>query len=157
MSIQKAAAAIFIVVGTVLLVVFGHQAIQAVRSSSWPTVEGMVTESTVVQSTGRRNRKTNIPTITYRYSVDGIEHVGTRLFFGSQYPESWTTGAKWTTSTKEYIARYPLGTLLRVHYDPEDAATSVIEAGLKSAIVLPVAVSIVMFGGGIVLGVVAWQ
>jgi len=65
LNIQKAAAAIFIVVGTVLLVDFGHQAIQAVRSSSWPTVEGMVTESTVVQSTGRRNRKTDIPQITY--------------------------------------------------------------------------------------------
>lgn len=155
--IQKAGAAILIVVGTVLLVVFGHQAIQAVRSSSWPTVEGMVTESTVVQSTGRRNRKTDIPQITYRYSVDGIEYVGTRLFFASQYPESWTTGAKWTTDTKEYIARYPLGTLLRVHYDPEDAATSVIEAGLTSAIVLPVAFAIVMFGGGMVVGVVAWR
>ena len=156
--IQKSGAAILIVVGTVLLVVFGHQATQAVRSSSWPTVEGMVTESTVVQSTGRRSRKTDIPQITYRYSVEGIEHVGTRLFFGSQYPESWTTGAKWTTGTREYIARYPPGTLLRVHYDPEDAATSVIEAGLKSAIVLPVAFSIfMMFGGGIVLGVVVWQ
>ena len=156
--IQKAGAAILIVVGTVLLVVFGHQAIQAVRSSSWPTVEGMVTESTVVQWTGRRSRKTYVPQITYRYSVDGMEHVGTRLYFGSQYPEAWTTGAKWTTDTREYIARYPPGTLLRVHYDPEDAATSVIEVGLKSAIVLPVAVStFMMFGGGIVLGVVALQ
>ena len=155
--IQKAAAAIFIVVGMVLLAVFGHQVIQAVRSSSWPTVEGMVTESTVVQSTGKRNRKTDVPQITYRYSVDGIEYVGTRFYFGSQYPESWTTGAKWTTDTKEYIARYPPGTLLRVHYDPEDAATSVIEAGLKSPAVLPVAFSIVVFVGGIVLVVVAWR
>jgi hypothetical protein len=154
LSIQKAAAAIFIVVGTVLLVNFGHQAIQAVRSSSWPTVEGMVTESTVVQSTGRRNRKWDTPQITYRYSVDGIEHVGTRLFFGSQYPESWTTGAKWTTDTKEYIARYPPGTLLRVHYDPEDAATSVVEAGLKSAIALPVGFSMMVVAAGVVVGLV---
>ena len=152
MSIEKAAAAIFIVVGTALLVDFGHQAIQAVRSSSWPTVEGMVTESTVLQSTGRRNRKTDIPKVTYRYSVDGIEHVGTRLFFGSQYSESWTTGAKWTTDTKEYIARYPPGNLLRVHYDPEDAATSVVEAGLKSAIALPVGFSIMVIGTGVVAG-----
>jgi hypothetical protein len=153
-SIQKAAAAIFIVVGTVLLVALGQQAIQAVRSSSWPTVEGVVIESTVVQATGRRNRKTDIPKITYRYSVDGIEHIATRLFFGSQYSESWTTGAKWTTDTKEYIARYPPGTLLRVHYDPADAATSVVEAGLKSAIALPVAFSMTVVGAGVVLGLI---
>ena len=154
MSVPKVAAAIFIAVGLVLLVYFGHQAIQAGRSSSWPTVEGVVTESKVVQRIGRRNRETDIPRITYRYSVDGFEHVGTRLFFGSQYSASWTTGAKWTSSAKEYMARYPPGTLLQVHYDPDDAATSVVEAGLKSAIVLPVAFSIVLFGSGIVLGVV---
>jgi len=152
LRIEKAFAALFLVLGTVLLVSFGYQAIQAVRSESWPTVEGMVTESTVVQSTGRRDRKTAVPTITYRYSVDGVEHVGTRLFFGSQYSESWTAGAKWTTSTNEYIARYPPGTLLRVHYDPEHAATSVVEAGLKPAIVLPVGFSMMVVGVGVFAG-----
>ena len=152
--LPKVGAAILIAVGLVLLIGFGHQAIQAGRSSSWPTVEGVVTESKVVQRTGRRDRKTDVPRITYRYSVDGIEHVGTRLFFGSQYSESWTTGAVWTFDAREYMARYPPGTLLQVHYDPDDAATSVVEAGVKSAIVLPVALSIVMFGGGIVVWVV---
>lgn len=154
MSVPKVAATIFIGVGLGLLVYFGDQAIHAVLSSSWPTVEGVVTESKVLQRIGRRNRKTDFPAITYYYSVDGVGHTGTRLFFGSQYWASWTTGAKWTSDGKEYIARYPKGTLLQVHYDPDDAATSVVEAGLKSAMVLPVVFSIVMLGGGIVLGVV---
>jgi hypothetical protein len=38
---------------------------------------------------------------------------------------------------------------LPVHYDPDDAATSVVETGLKSAIVLPVVVSIVSIAGGV--------
>ena len=154
MSIPKVGAGILIAAGLVMLINFGHQAIQANRSSSWPTVEGTVTASTIVQRTGRRGRKTEIPSITYRYSVGGVEYLGTRLFFGSQYPESWTTGAKWTTDTKEYIGRYPPGTSLRVHYDPDDAATSVVEAGMKSAIVLPVVVSIVSIAGGVFVGLV---
>jgi Protein of unknown function (DUF3592) len=154
LSIPKVGAGILIAAGLVMLINFGHQAIQANRSSSWPTVEGTVTESKVVQRTGRRGRKTDIPSITYRYSVGGVEHLGTRLFFGSQYPESWTNGAKWTTDTKEYIGRYPPGASLRVHYDPDDAATSVVEAGLKSAIVLPVVLSILFIAAGVVVGIV---
>jgi hypothetical protein len=154
LSIPKVGAGILIAAGLVMLTNFGHQAIQANRSSSWPTVEGTVTESKVVQRTGRRGRKTDIPSITYRYSVGGVEHLGTRLFFGSRYPESWTTGAKWTTDTKAYIGRYPLGASLQVHYDPDDAATSVVEAGLKSAIVLPVVLSILFIAAGVVVGMV---
>jgi uncharacterized protein DUF3592 len=154
LSIPKVGAGILIAVGLVMLINFGHQAIQANRSSSWPTVKGTVTESKVGQWTGRRGRKTGIPSITYRYSVGGVEHLGTRLFFGSQYPESWTTGAKWTTDTQEYIGRYPRGASLQVHYDPDDAATSVVEAGLKSAIVLPVVLSILFIAGGVVVKIV---
>jgi hypothetical protein len=154
LSIPKVGAALLIAFGLVLLIYFGHEAIQAVCSSSWPAVEGVVTESKVVQRTGRRNRKTNIPRITYRYAVDGVEHVGTTLFFGSQYSESWTAGAKWTSDTAEYMARYRPGTLLRVHYDPNDAATSVVETGLRASNVLPVIVSIVSIGGGIFVGAV---
>jgi hypothetical protein len=154
LSLPKVGAGILIAAGLVMLINFGHQAIQANRSSSWPTVEGTVTASTIVQRTGRRGRTTDIPSITYRYSVGGVEYLGTRLFFGSQYPESWTTGAKWTTDTKEYIGRYPPGASLRVHYDPDDAAKSVVEAGMKSAIVLPVVVSIVSIAGGVFVGFV---
>jgi hypothetical protein len=43
---------------------------------------------------------------------------------------------------------------LRVHYDPDDAATSVVEAGLKSTIVLPTVLSIAFIAGGAVVGLV---
>jgi hypothetical protein len=142
-------AAIFLVVGPLLLVGLGLQALQAVHSSSWPSVDGVVTESRVDQATDIDGDETDIPRITYRYSVDGVEHVGTRLFFGSQFPESWTAGAKWTAHTQEYIARYPPGLALRVHYDPDHAATSVVEAGVTSAIVLPVVLALVVTGGGV--------
>jgi hypothetical protein len=148
-------AAIFLVVGPLLLVNLGLQAIQAVHSSSWPSVDGVVTESRVDQATDIHGDKTDIPRITYRYSVDGVEHVGTRLFFGSQYPESWTAGAKWTAHTQEYIARYPPGLALRVHYDPDHAATSVVEAGVTSAIVLPVVLALMVTGGGVLTAFLA--
>jgi len=142
-------AAIFLVVGPLMLVHLGLQAIQAVHSSSWPNVDGVVTESRVDQATDSRGHKTDIPRITYHYSVDGVEHVGRRLFFGSQYPESWSAGAKWTAHTQEYIARYPLGIPLRVHYDPDHAGTSVVEAGVTSALVTPIVVATMVTGGGV--------
>lgn len=147
--------AIFLVVGPLLLVNMGLQAIQAVHSSSWPSVDGVVTESRVDRATGRRGRKTDIPRITYRYSVDGVEHVGTRLFFGSQYSESWSAEAKWTAHTQEYIARYSPGIHLRVHYDPDHAATSVVEAGVTSALVLPIVLALVVTGGGVFTALLA--
>jgi len=147
-------ARLLIAVGLVMLFSFGRQAIQAIRSSTWPTAAGVVTEAKIVQRIGRRDRKTDIPNITYRYSVDGVDHVGARLFFGSQYSASWTAGAKWTTDTREYIARYPPGTLLRIHYNPDDAATSVVEPGLKSAIAQPVVLAVMTIGGGVFVGLV---
>lgn len=157
-SIPKLGAGILIAMGLVMLIHFGHQAVQAKRSTAWPTVEGTVTESKIVQRTMKRGRKSDtpiaMPSITYRYAVGGVEHLGTRLFFGSQYPESWTPGAKWTTDTKEYVGRYPAGATLRVHYDPADAATSVVEAGLKPAIVLPVVLSIWAIAAGVIVVIV---
>jgi hypothetical protein len=152
--VPKVGAGILIAAGLVMLINFGHQAVQALHSSSWPTVEGMVAESKVVQHTGRRGRKTDVPSISYRYSVDGIEHVSTRLFFGSQYSSSWTSGAKWTTDTQEYMARYSPGASVRVYYDPDHAATSVVEAGLKPAIVLPVVLAFWSIAGGVFVGLV---
>jgi len=142
-------AAIFLVVGPLMLVSFGLEAIQAVHSSSWPSVDGVVTESRVDQKTDSRGRKTEMPRITYRYSVDGVEHVGTRLFFGSQYSLSWSANAKGTAHTQECIARYPPGIALRVHYDPDHAATSVVEAGVTSALVSPIVFALAATGLGV--------
>jgi hypothetical protein len=149
LCVQLFFAAIFLVVGPLLLVNMGLQAIQAVHSSSWPSVDGVVTESRIDHATDIRGRKTDMPKITYRYSVDGVEHVGSRLFFGSQYSESWTAGAKWTAHTQEYIARYPTGTPLQVHYDPDHAATSVVEAGVASALVTLIVVATMATGVGV--------
>jgi len=142
-------AVIFLVVGPLMLVSQGLEAIQAVHSSSWPSVDGVVTESRVDHATDSRGRETDMPRITYRYSVDGDEHVGTRLFFGSQYRTSWSANAKGTAHTQEYIARYPTGAPLQVHYDPDHAATSVVEAGVTSALVTLIVVATMMTGVGV--------
>jgi len=142
-------AVIFLVVGPLMLVSVGLEAIQAVHSSSWPSVDGVVTESRIDQKTDSRDHKTEMPRITYRYSVDGVEHVGTRLFFGSQYWVSWSANAKGTAHTQEYIARYPPGTPLQVHFDPDHAAISVVETGVTSALVSPLVVALAITGGGV--------
>ena len=147
--VQRFFAALFLVVGPLIFVSVGLEAIQAVHSSSWPSVDGVVTESRIDHATDSRGRKTDMPRITYRYSVDSAEHVGTRLFFGSQYRASWSANAKGTAHTQEYIARYPTGTPLQVHYDPEHAATSVVEVGVTPPLVLPLVAGLMITGGGI--------
>jgi hypothetical protein len=105
----------------VVLVVFGvYTRVQSLRSRSWPTVTGVITESYV--STSRRSRsseRSETAHIRYRYAVNGKTYDSDTI----SYAKGFFDGA----STQ--VSHYPQGSTVPVYYDPRDPASAVLDPG----------------------------
>ena len=97
---------------------------QAAASTSWPTTDGRITASRVerVKRAGEGNA-TYTADITYEYSLDGRGFEGDRVWFGDNY------SASDASAFRAAVARYPVGTAVKVHYDPAEPSESVLEPG----------------------------
>jgi Protein of unknown function (DUF3592) len=105
---------------------------QSIASRDWPTVEGEVVRSAVhmtespVKKNGRevpnKKRRSYSPKIEYRYTVKGQELTGTRVTIDD---ESLGTEA----SAQAIVDKYPAQAKVKVSYQPDQPATSVLEPG----------------------------
>ncbi len=121
---RKGLMAAVLIAGGVGAIGYGlFDAIQAIRSASWPTVSGTVISSEVAtgsSGTGMRRGRTFTPTVRYDYAVDNQHHTGTRI--------SFRDGIGLTRADAEaVVARYVPGASVRVAHDPADPARSVLE------------------------------
>ena len=85
------------------------------RCVHWPSVEGVILESRVDDA----HLEMMKPVLRYRYEVNGRSHVGFRVSF-SGYGIS-------RDSMQRLIDPYPMGSIVRVHYDPNDPAAAVLD------------------------------
>lgn len=60
--------------------------------------------------------------VSYRYTVDGETHVGSRVFFGDDNAGSLYPAVR-------RVSRYPVDADVQVAYDPADPSLCVLEAG----------------------------
>jgi len=75
---------------SILLTAFGsiglanqvREVIRAWSSSRWQSGEAVVTSAAVHERRGSRGRTVYEPTIEYRYTFRGVEHIGHRIRFG---------------------------------------------------------------------------
>lgn len=103
------------------------------RSVSWPTAEGVVVSSSVtgiVQDGASRGGSRGVagfanwsPRVRYQYEVGGASHVGSRVAIGESVL-SYKASAS-------IASRYPVGTGVKVYYDPRDASVSLLEPGVS--------------------------
>ncbi len=108
---------------------------------SWPTVSGEVVSSDV---TGARAIH---PDIAYRYEVDGRSYEGISDIgmpgFGNRRSR---------LETAEIIVHdYPPGTIVTVHYDPDNPADSTLSHGLEYGPMLQLAFGFLLYLGGVFL------
>lgn len=93
---------------------------KSIRSSRWPMVEGVITESYL--GAEQRDPKSELyePVVRYKYFVGGTGYVGRRMDWGSL-----------KTREKEKIHRqlqpYPEGSRIPVHFNPSNPWESVLE------------------------------
>lgn len=100
----------------------------------WPVAKGKVLESRVEESSDSDGGLQYLPVIKYEYSVGQQVFVGDLLAFGSR---NVTDGGVWgEKKAHKTVAKYPAGSIVQVHYDPEmkqgRPATAVLE--VRSAI-----------------------
>lgn len=119
---------------------------RAAASINWPTTEGRITRSQLERSK-KEGRTMYSADVAYEYVLDGKTFGGDRVWFGdnarSSDPTAW----------KRAVERYPMGSGVQVHYDPDDPQESVLEPGLTWAgsVIYLVGLGILALGGLIVL------
>lgn len=115
----------------IVTITFGIRNMRRARASArWPSVPGRVVASTVERtrdssssSSGSDISTTSYtyqPIVTFGYQVDGSDYLSNTITFGD-YSSSNRNRAEQT------VARYPVGTPVRVFHDPDDPATGVLE------------------------------
>jgi hypothetical protein len=126
------------------LVMAGRISIRrAADSEQWPTVDGFVTESTVVAfNDGRRQRFR--PVVRYRYTVAGRCHDGDRVAWDGM------AGFRKYTAARRVLDRYRAGNSIAVHHDPRRPDVAVLQPGQPIGmppmrVIAPIAASYVMF------------
>ena len=104
----------------------GRHFVNAVRSRSWPSVEGMITTSRIetVPSESRGGFHTFL-VFEYSYTVDGRLYTGKRI---AMAPKGW-----FSLGTPESLqGKYPKGAHVTVFYSPTKPGMATLVRGLPS-------------------------
>lgn len=107
--------------------------LSAIETRSWSRTRGVVISSNVetVSAVHRAN-------VSYRYTVNGQEVTGNRVYFGDRIRTSWSYFAR------EIIAQHPAGSGVTVYYDPERPHEAVLVPGVPGGVVAMMCFSIVL-------------
>jgi Protein of unknown function (DUF3592) len=115
----------FLFVGTFLfplgalgLLVDLEDVAHAVRSAVWPTVTGKVLSSEVEHHFGKGPQFT--ARVRYEYQVGGQRFEGFTIHFSQRK-------FRLAETADQVIRNYPVGSMVDVHYDPNEPATAVLE------------------------------
>jgi hypothetical protein len=124
---------IWVIAGSFILfglmaTVFGlREVYRAWDSRTWPAAEGVVRTSSVRHEADAHHSNspgTQVAEIRYEFTADGRTHSGTRVAFGD-YSSSDSAHAQ------GLVDRYPAGTVVTVHYRPDNPDVCVLEPGVK--------------------------
>ncbi|MGB8854985.1 MAG: DUF3592 domain-containing protein [Pirellulales bacterium] len=99
---------------------------QAAASTGWPTADGRITRSQLARSISEGTTMYSAD-ISYEYDVAGRRFDGDCVWFGDN---SSTSDA---APYRRAVEQYAVGTEVKVHYDPDDPITSVLEPGVTWA------------------------
>ena len=94
---------------------------QKKAAASWPHVSGRITRSEIKQSRGTQGDSEYMPDIHYSYTVNGTGFSGTRVRHGLMKLD--------LKGAEAMRGRYPEGSAVEVHYNPDKPGDSVLETG----------------------------
>jgi hypothetical protein len=107
------------------------------RSRDWPTVEGVVRESSLGRRVvpGRTARSEYYPAIVYDYEVEGRSYVSDRVAIG-------TVAASFAAGIERIVDEHRPGARVLVHHHPERPERAVLLVGPRPADLLQLALSL---------------
>jgi Protein of unknown function (DUF3592) len=92
----------------------------------WPVVAARVDQSRILEfegpltKRGRPTRKLYRPVITYRYEYNGVSYTGDHSSLGFKITANTDAFAK------KLVAKYPVGTIVKLHVNPQNASESML-------------------------------
>ncbi len=146
---------IFIGAGIYALNVYAREKKKATTAQTWPSVNGRVVEAYVaedvqVDSEGDQNR-VFAPRVVYEYEVNGQTYQNNRLRLGI---ESFIGSRR---KVEQELARFPVGSAVKVYYNPDNPAEAVLQPGVSSKAALVIGITFLVIAGmtACLVGVVA--
>ena len=115
------------IAGTVSTVYGLSQVREATASASWPTTQGRITDSALVEGrpSGRIVQVARYrAAVTYTYTAEGKQRVGSRVFV-----EDVSEGYESAHNARLRQRRYDVGATVMVYVDPADPSRSLLEPG----------------------------
>jgi len=110
--------------------------VQARASAAWPFADGEIIGGERQVEGYHDDGEAQLRTvITYRYPVGGTTYRGERVFFGDGI------ALRFAGPGRRRLAAYPVGSRVRVAYDPTSPDVAVLEPGSNNAVMLACAVS----------------
>ena len=133
---------VFIGLGCGQLYIVAPRLYYGARSTGWPVVEGVVTESGSGVTFTSDRRYLYSPRVRYTYTRNGAQMTGMLIGF--------STGPAWSeASARKQAAAYPVGRRVRVSYDPEEPSRAVVEPGIRLSSSMYAAFGLVLILGGL--------
>ena len=136
---------LFLLFGVTILVMAGRNERKAAESSAWPTVQGRIIESRLIESTSTDSDGSTStsyrPTFRYTYEAGGKQYQGDRLNRGMSMAYDRGTALK-------IMARYPTGVNVMVHYNPSTPAEAALETTARGGTVMRI-IGFVLAGVGL--------
>lgn len=117
---------------------------KASQSRSWPTVEGKVIRSEIVERQTREGKIYGIG-FEYTYQVSGQDFTSEGRFLDEEY------GRSWVGDLKDFVDSHPVGKSVDVYYQPDAPATSAIINGVQTRYYIIVLLCLVFVGVGAAL------
>lgn len=120
----------------------------------WPTVEGEILRAGLTSYRSESQKGLSLqmysPTVTFAYMVRGQRYEGDRIA-----SDTWSSSEE--SSVREYLQAFPVGSAIKVHYDPQNPVDSRIEVGIKFVYVVMLFACLLFIGLGIWVAVLWWR
>jgi hypothetical protein len=104
-----------IVLGVALIAVAAWSVRMSARARRWPATTGLITSSRLVSSYD----SSPDAEIRYTYKVSGVEYQSSNIGYGGH----------WGSEDSTLVAKYPVGAVVTVYYEPELPSRALLERG----------------------------
>lgn len=123
-----------------------------ISSSSWPTVEGVVTSSEVEGDITASDFGSGWwPEVSYRFSVNG------KIYTANNIEVINVGNGNTDNYAKQVVERYPVGKKVQVHFNPDNPAIAVLEPGIPTNVGGLNSITFIAFQVGVVvIGVISF-
>jgi hypothetical protein len=123
MLVHLLSSGFFLVLGLAGLGWGGAELVQGWLSQSWPTTEGVVTDSRILIGYDSEGNASHEVRISYSYVVDDVTYTADRLSAASHFASGDLRRAE------EFSLQYGRGTAVTVTYDPRNPEQAVLQPG----------------------------